>query len=169
MFERYKEKVYSLAWQIVKLPFLAEDVMQDVFVSLWQKRASLIEIDNPPAYLQRITRNRSIDELRKIQTEQNTKNALWEQLQQNQTIANASASRQLEGLINKAIEQLPPKRKEVFLMSRTTDMSYQAIADASGLSKNTVKTHLQLAMKEVREYLVKHHYFYFFLFFLKKF
>lgn len=154
---------------MVKLPLLAEDVVQDVFISLWQKRSSLSEIENPPAYLQRITRNRCIDELRKLQTEQNTKSAVWEQLQQNQTIANASASRELGGLINKAIEQLPPKRKEIFLLSRNTDMSYQAIADVSGLSKNTVKSHLQLAIKEVREYLIKHNYFYVFIFLLKKF
>ena len=158
LFHLYKEKAYAVARQVLKEPYLAEELVQELFIAIWQKRNNLLEVSDPDAYLFRMVRNLSIDLLRKHSREQQHRNQLWERIKDQQVLEQQLQSKELSALIQQAIDALPEKRRELFLLSRHTDLTLEAIARQSGISKNTVKTHLLLAVKDIRTFLQKHRY-----------
>ncbi len=142
-----------MALQILKDPTLAEEVVQDVFTGIWKNREQLEAIAMPPAYLFTITRNRSLDMLRKIANDDKLRELVWKQMEEDRLITNDMDISELEKLIQQAIRQLPEKRRQIFLLSREAGLSYDRIGAEMGISKNTVKTQLQLAVKDIKAYL----------------
>lgn len=136
----------------------AEDILQDVFLAVWEKRESLLFIRSIEQYLFRMTKNRFLDLLRKEQSrlrlidryqetgELNTAASPYEQVLYAEYSAHAA----------KAISQLSEKLRIVFLLSTQHDLSVGEIANALNLPKETVKKRLYLAGNFIRSYLKKH-------------
>ncbi|HEU4553879.1 MAG TPA: sigma-70 family RNA polymerase sigma factor [Chitinophaga sp.] len=136
----------------------AEDILQDVFLAVWEKRESLLFIRSIEQYLFRMTKNRFLDLLRKEQSrlrlidryqetgELNTAASPYEQVLYAEYSAQAA----------KAISQLSEKLRIVFLLSTQHDLSVGEIANALNLPKETVKKRLYLAGNFIRSYLKKH-------------
>ncbi|BAV06275.1 RNA polymerase sigma-70 factor, ECF subfamily [Filimonas lacunae] len=158
LFHLYKQRVYQVALQMVKLAQPAEEVVQEVFISLWHHRQELGGIQSVTAYLFRITRNKAIDQLRKQTADARMKQAMWLEISEKEMVFPEPPAAELQQLINEVIDTLPPKRKEIFLLSRNHDLTYKEIADKTNTSINTVKTHLLLAVREIKAYLGRHNY-----------
>lgn len=83
IFRTYEYRLYTLALRLTKSDLFARDIIQDVFVKLWEHRDSMHAIDNMEAWLYRITENRVIDFLRKAAADKRLKERVWNNLPKN--------------------------------------------------------------------------------------
>jgi RNA polymerase sigma-70 factor (family 1) len=156
IFRQHEHKLYTLALKITKSDQLAKDIIQDVFLKLWDQRNLISSIINIEAWLYRVTENKIIDFLRKASADNRLKEKIWDQLQQ---IVNESeqylAAKEYNQIILKAIDQLPPQRKLIYQLNKENGMNYREIADELHLSKHTVKNQLSTAVQSVRNFLAR--------------
>jgi RNA polymerase sigma-70 factor (ECF subfamily) len=156
LFRKHEQKLYILALKLTKSDQSAKDIIQEVFLKLWDQRNQLSSILNIEAWLYRVTENKIIDFLRKASADVRLKEKIWNQLQQ---IVNESeqylAVREYTQIIQKAIDQLPPQRKLIYQLNKEIGMNYREIANELRLSKHTVKNQLSTAIQSVRKFLVK--------------
>jgi RNA polymerase sigma-70 factor (family 1) len=156
IFRQHEHKLYTLALKLTKSDQLAKDIIQDVFLKLWDQRNLISSIINIEAWLYRVTENKIIDFLRKASADNRLKEKIWDQLQQ---IVNESeqylAAKEYNQIILKAIDQLPPQRKLIYQLNKENGMNYREIADELHLSKHTVKNQLSTAVQSVRNFLAR--------------
>lgn len=136
----------------------AEDISQDIFVSLWQNREKLTEIENLNAYLYRIAKNtvfRHIERFLLFRDYQQLQanNASFSSTE-NDSIEEELYAKELEYLIAVAVEKMPPQRKLIYRMSRIEGISNDEIAKRLSISKRTVENHLTLALADIRKLIV---------------
>lgn len=150
--DKYSAKIYAHVLNYIKNAPLSEEITQDIFLQIWKHRAELPGISNFPGYLHVITRNRTISELRKkldIFSEAGADDAEEDLLNPVLQLE----YRQLSDVLMRGIELLPPRRKQVFKMSRFEGMSYEGIAGELGITKGTVNEHMVEALVFLRSYL----------------
>jgi RNA polymerase sigma-70 factor, ECF subfamily len=167
LFNNYYTELCRKAYCIVNDQDIAEDIVQDVFFKLWEKK-SKIQIDTSlSAYLKRMVFNESISFLRK------NKEFLEfsDDINQNQISDNPDynlTQQELHAIISEAIEKLPPKCKTIFLLSRIEKLSYKEIADHLNLSVKTIENQMGKALKILRHSL-KNYYLLFLVYFSDNF
>ena len=153
---RLKEKLYRISLQVVKDEELAEDVVQEVFIKVWDKRIELASIENIDAYCFRMVRNLSIDKTRlkhykttdlagayKLENELPTPDKHLE-------ISNTM------DLVKKWIEDLPASQKTVLQLRDFEGLSYQEISDMLEMPLNQVKVYLFRARQYLRSNMDKY-------------
>lgn len=132
-----------------------EEVVQDVFVTLWEKYEGK-EITHIKTFLYNSARNRMLNYLR----DKENRSVLLEkwaciELEKNEAVD--CVDRQLfYQLLQAAIESLPEKCKEIFILSREEQLSYKEIAQIKEISVKTVENQMGIALKKIREYLTSH-------------
>jgi len=143
-----------VAYRILKDKDRAEDVVQELFTRLWEKREDRLISVPPKAYLTRATVNAALDYLEKHQKEinhdQEDLSALH--LSVNQTEEQLAEKETARHIAN-ALEKLPPACRTVFVLSREEEMSYKEIAAALEISVKTVENQLGKALRILREEL----------------
>ena len=155
-FNLYKKRVFGIALKMLKSETEAEEIVQDVFLSIWQSSARLGEISDPEAYLFTITYNAVYTKLKKIAQNQRLLHSVLQHLAQKQnTTEETIAAHESERLINEAIQQLPAQQRTVYELNKLAGLSYHEIAEHLHLSQNTVRNHLSAATKTVRMILRK--------------
>ena len=125
----------------------AEDLSQDIFMSLWQNRGNLKQIDNLDAYLFRIARNAVF---RYIERSLLFKNYQSRQLSDDNSDLYEI---ELELIIAIAVERMPSQRRKIYQMSREQGISNENIARELNISKRTVENHLTQALADIRKIL----------------
>jgi RNA polymerase sigma-70 factor (ECF subfamily) len=131
----------------------SEDIVQEIFIRIWQDRRDLIMTDTIRWYLFTAVRNNSISHLRK---EKNSILVEWkEQEAWEEPVLPKEAGSYLdyEGLLQIAIDRLPPKCREIFVLSRLSNMTYKQIAASLNISIKTVENQLGKALKIMRLFL----------------
>lgn len=144
----------------------AENIVQDIFMYLWEHRDMLESLTNPNAFLFTLTKNRCIDFYRhKVRTE--SKKESLDALSERELKLKMEALQQfdenmftvddIDALLNKAIAHLPEKCRQVFILSRMEGMKYEEIATQLNISVNTVQNHIVTALRklkvELKDYL----------------
>lgn len=129
---------------------MAEEVVQDVFLKIWQNHENLAEITNLENYLFIISRNHIFDMIKKIARETN----LVSDINYKNTVSDDTDSAikddQYNIILNQIIEQLPPQRQKIYKMAKWDGLSHQKIGENLGISTETVKKHMAQALKFVR-------------------
>lgn len=154
IYNRYAEKLAGFA--AAKLYNLddAQDVIHDLFVGLWQERKSLIIHHTLEGYLFTKVRSRIIDKIRKnITREEYAKALAGLNASLEPEVDQRIAVRELEKTIEQALEGLSPRVKEIYRLSRESNLSIREIADRLQLSEQTVKNQLTVALKHLRQSL----------------
>jgi len=154
LYNQYHQPLYHYVLRFVKSPAIAEDVLQDVFLKIWEIRSRIDPELSFKAYLYRICRNSVLKLLKKIAVDENLRVQVMQQFAQ--SIADADLKllwQQYEELLHAAINRLPPQRQKVFKLCREEGKTYEQVAAELGISRNTVKEHMVLAMKAIREHL----------------
>lgn len=129
-----------------------EDVVQDVFVSLWENKEYL-EIRYLKTYLYNAARNRMLNYLR------NTENRvvlLTEWMKEKETTETSPDCYDLEEfsvVLKKAVDQLPERCREIFILNKEHKLTYQQIADQYHISVKTVESQISIALKRIRKYV----------------
>lgn len=152
IYQKYHAKIYHFAKSYLKLNDEAADIVQEVFVKLWDSRASLKRDTDLDALVFTITRNAVISVFRKKSSEKKYMEYLRSMAidSDNQTIE-ALDYCSLEGHLNSLINQLPEKRKQVFLLSRQQGLKNTEIAKQLNISEKTVEDHMTKALVFLRK------------------
>lgn len=153
IFEEYYSPLYNYAASILNDRELAEDVVQQLFIQLWEKQA-LEHVEHPQAYLLRSTKFKCIDYLRSNQI----KPLSVELVPESELIQHEFHDEDIIPMLHFFAASLPPKTREVFLLSRVEGYSNQEIADQLEVSIKTVENQMTRALKKLREILKEHKY-----------
>ena len=161
LFRALYEPLTQYAYTLVLDHAVAEDIVQDVFVRIWEKHAAVIQSPQARPYLYRAVRNACFNHLgskKKIPLQRLSDVDVAEENGLTWTIAEEPGEEDIPNyreLLKKGIEQLPEKCREVFLLSRTGKLSNQEIADQLGISIKTVNNQTWKAMKLLRSFVHK--------------
>lgn len=149
-FERYYKEHYKafffLAFKYVKSAEQAQEIVNDIFVKLWQDGHDLIIEVSLKSYICRAIINRSINVLNKNKKDLQNQKELSYRTEKSYEMRQMEES-ELEIRLYRAINQLPEQCKKVFYMSRFKELKQQEIADQLGISIKTVKNHITHALK----------------------
>jgi RNA polymerase sigma-19 factor, ECF subfamily len=162
IYQQYWDLLYGMAWNRLKDGLMAEDVVHDVFASLWRNRQKQ-QIQCLKSYLATAVKYIILKELRKAALLQGYRN---KQTDQPLMPANDAAldARRILDMLQKEVATLPEKCRLVFRFSREEGMSVKQIADEMDISPKTVQNQLNKALKHLRVALKKHALFLFMIF-----
>lgn len=156
----YYPKLVRFAKEFVMQAEEAENITQDVFADLWEKRDSIDCIENMNAYLFRLVKNRCLDYLKHKIFEQKyvenaqisfeTERSLKLQSLDRFDVSDISEGNDMEILIRAAIDSLPKRCRDIFLLSRMEGLKYKEISERLGISVNTVECQMSIALKKLR-------------------
>lgn len=151
----YAPLLYTQAFGLLKNEQVAEEVVQDVFIQIWQTREALPGIRNMSSYLFTLSKGISIDALRKMIRERENL-VHWQRTQTVEQDVGDNSSNPLQ-LVDQALQTLSPQQQKVWIMSRRLKMKYEAIAQQLGISKDAVNKYLQTANRKLVAWLQEHH------------
>ena len=139
---------------MVKLPEIAEELLQDLFLKVWEKRESIDETQSFQGYLYRIAEHMVIDHFRKSTREAR----LARELALNSTELHNPTEDLINGKefqqrISSVLESLPEMQRKVFTMCRMEGKTHDQISEQLGISKATINTHMTRAGKTIKEQL----------------
>lgn len=157
IYEYYQGKIFLFALRLTKSKSEAEEVVQEVFVRLWEKREKIKIEKIFNAYIFTITKNLILDRLKKAAYDKTIQQKIYQHIQSLQnTTVDLLIEKELTRLHQQAVDQLSPQKKIVFMLSREEELSYEEIAEKLGISKNTVRNQMSDSLKSIREYLAGH-------------
>lgn len=157
LYASYKNRLIYFAMRFLKSREYAEDVFQDAFTVIWQGRRFINPDTSFSSYLYTIVRNRVLNQLRDLDNQDKLKEQILAQaVDYTEDTKHRIMADDLRHLIACAMQQLTVRQREVFRMSREEQMSHQEIADALGISINTVQEHISTSLHVLRVYLEKH-------------
>lgn len=170
IFNQYFNSLVNFAASYVKRREDANDIVQTVFLSLWERRTKLNPDTNISAYLFTITRNNCLNFLNHLKAQSNylsVQEQNWHEIQLNIYALEAFNASEfdyetLEDKLRKAIETLPEQCSTVFMLSRFKGLKYTEIADRLNISVKTVEKKMSIALSHLRSEL-KNFYFIIFL------
>ena len=140
-------------FKYLKVHELAEDMVQSSFLKIWEKRVTLHRVERFDHYLFRIARNEMTDHFRKNITREKHQQRMRELFEEEAgNPEELLISKQNRKRIADVIRDLTPQQQTAYRLSRDEGLSYQQIAEEMGLSVNTVKVHISLALKALRTF-----------------
>ncbi len=154
IYEMYHAKIFRFSVSYLKNEDDAYDVVQDVFIKLWEHRLSLKKDTNFDAFLFTVAKNTVLSLFRKRTTEQRYRSDLSSSSGETEVnkIENDLDFEFLKKRYNQLIEKLPPKRKEIFILSREKGLTNKEIASTKGISEKTVEDHLAKSLSFFKQH-----------------
>ncbi len=164
LFHRYYGFLCQFAEKYTRDSDASEEIVQDFFVSLWEKKDEIKIDTSVKNYFFRAVKNRCLNYLQHQKTKSKyTQKVLLEE-EKKHSDDDVFVEIELSKKIEESINSLPEKRREIFKLSRQEGLKYTEIAKKLNISIKTVETHMSLAIKSLREKLKKY-YTVFLLFF----
>ncbi len=158
LFDTYYQSLVTYAFRYLRDLDASRNVVQDVFVMLYDKREEINIHTSLKAHLYQSVRNRALNAIKRDKMQREHHNRMWEDQDEHLENEDYGALRELEGRIVVVVEKLPEQCKKIFRMSRQEGISNAEIAGQLSISKRTVETQISKALKKIREDLVKHGY-----------
>ncbi len=152
LFNIYYTWLHTVAISIVRKKEDAEEIVEDVFLKLWEIRDGFSRIKNLETFLYTATKNKSYDYYKK-----NSKVHLvefekeWKDKEQVISPEEAYLYAELLVVLQAAVDRLPPKCREVYILIKEKGYSYQKTADVLGISIKTVENHMRAGIQKLRE------------------
>ena len=152
LFHAYHQRLGAYVYRLTESQTAAQEIVQDVFVKIWMKRSMLIDIQDFSAYLFKAARNHVFNYLRKIARER-TQQALLEASLPAAPVEAGVVEVDYHQRLDEAIDHLPQQQQRVYRLHRQEGLSHAEIATRLQLSVETVKKHMSLALRGIRDYL----------------
>jgi RNA polymerase sigma-70 factor, ECF subfamily len=160
LFRLYYTPLTSYARFILKNPVIAEEMVQEVFLKLWENHTAITIGISVKAYLYRAVHNHCVNFIKNSRVNARLSEEAIREMSYHADLAlqnfseellDKLAATELEVYLNDVIEKLPSQCREIFLLNRQEDLSYSQIAIKLGLSINTVKTQIMRALERLRK------------------
>jgi len=153
IFTKYYSMLCIIAYDYLKDKSLAEEMVQETFLAVWEKRNSIVVTPAIKYFLIKSTQNTCLQYLRKKKTETQSIDAVstdkfisWSD---NYPLGQLF-EKEIAGIIEQTVHSFPPQIKKVFILSRYREMTYSQIANLLNVSQNTVKTQIKIALSRLR-------------------
>lgn len=154
LFDLYYQNLGTYIYKVTESRELTEEIVQDVFIKIWEKRQILGDIDNFSAFLFVLSKNKTLDYLRKIAKERTRKLSLLKEMdEESYVIDDLSPIDEYSLIIEQTVAKLPQQQQKVYHLSRHEKLKYEEIAQRMGISKETVKKHMQLALTFLKQHV----------------
>lgn len=156
LFYRYHEKLYYFAMRYFNSKEDAEGIVQEIFLKVWTNRENLDERKSFNAFLHTMAKNAIFNINRKYKYETVYQNYARQMLSHVHTKSlDDVIYADLLKHLNEILDELPPKRRKIYELSRIEGLSYKEIAEKMNISEKTVETHIRLSLKTIKEALSK--------------
>lgn len=153
LYNNYRNKIYSIAFELTESAAMAEEIVQDVFLKIWVKRTTLDEVTHFRAYLFTLTRNYVFTALKRIARKETVEvNAIQGEPLYYHDTENRVLNNEYTRILQAAIDRLPEQQRQVYNLIKNEGLKREEAAAALRLSPETVKTHLAQAMRSIRTY-----------------
>ena len=150
LFNKWQQGLVYFANQYLKNEDESIEIVNDSFMAIWERRESLKLDDSVKAYLYTTVRNKCLNTIKRVNPEQYSHDVSTISLGSAITVQHDMEAEETAEKLNKAIEKLPPRCKEVFLLSRKEGLSYKQIAQALDLTVKTVENQIGIALKQLK-------------------
>jgi len=155
LFKRYYSELCGFANNYLQDIEAAEEIVQAFFVKYWEKRAQYSEVQFKKAYFYTSIKNACLNQLKHIEVREEYKIHNQREMEaEKYSVADELDATELSEKIRQSIENLPEKRREIFIMSRYDGLRYKEIADKLKISLKTVENQMGSALKHLRLDLV---------------
>lgn len=157
LYDTYQKDIYAYSLSLLKSEAKAKDNLQDVFLKVWLNKEKLDPELSFKSFVFTITRNLAFNTLSKSASTRKLREAVFYKSQK----MSSPADRQLmeahyQELKQQAVDELSPRCKRVFEMSRNRGMTHQEISEELGVSRQTVKNQITSALSKIKEFLLLH-------------
>lgn len=147
----YQKRLFSFFLKYIKIPEIAEDLTQDVFLKLWKMEEKIEEIEQLDAYILAIARNLVRDHFKRMARDQQYLESVAVNLKPKENSPQREFQiKELKKNLQLILDELPERQKEVYLSKYEEGLSMKEIAEKLGISPFTVKNHLAQALKFIR-------------------
>lgn len=151
LYLHYEEVVFRLVIKYVKSVELAQDVSQEVFIKVWEKRDKLSAVQYFQAYLLQVARHESINMLRAAGRSDIARGEIARHFQDNPGFFDdETLQKEYRSFIRRTLDSLPPRSREIFLLCREQGKTYEEVAATLGISRNNVRNHMVASLKKFR-------------------
>ncbi|HMR20182.1 MAG TPA: RNA polymerase sigma-70 factor [Sphingobacterium sp.] len=152
LFDIYYQNLGAYVYKITESREVTEEIVQDVFVKIWENREVLGNIECFKAYLFILSKNKTLDYLRLAAKARTRQLSILRNVQEDSyVIDDLSPIEELRLIVEETVSQLPPQQQRVYRLSRQEKLKYEEIAVQMGISKETVKKHMKLALAFLKE------------------
>lgn len=152
LYQRYTPVLYPFVKSLCNEDALCEDIIQEIFIKLWDNRSNAVNIKQVKPYLFKAAKNRFLNEIRKQQNERKVINGRHYNGIDPETPEQQLTFKEGMRLGNEALSRLSPKRRTIVEMSTREDLSLDEIAARVGSSKNVVKKLLYQGLAMMKKY-----------------
>lgn len=157
IYEVYSDPLNQFVLKYVKSKELSNDIIQEVFIRIWEHRDELPAIESFKAYLFTIARNLTLNFLKRASKENTVKAEIARNYKSVFCITeDRLLSDQYKQFIEEVLQSLPPQTRTVFRLCREEEKSYDEVAACLGISRNAVKKHIVRSHKFFKEQLLDH-------------
>lgn len=151
VFLPYHQKLYRIAYRIVKEESSAEDIIQEAYIKLWNKRNELDEIDNKEAFAIIIVRNQCLDHLRKFKSNRQNDYDYGYDIPEKESLFVQIEQRNETDIVKQLIDRLPEQQRHIMILRHWDNYSDEEIEKITGLTAVNIRVILSRARKTIRE------------------
>jgi RNA polymerase sigma-70 factor (family 1) len=156
VFGHYKAPFHATAFKMTRSADIAEEIVQEVFVTLWIKRKLVADAEKPEGYLFSILHNSIYAHFRKLAQERRLESKLEQQREDSyNNIETILIDKEDRTILENVINQLSPQQRLIYKLSKQEGISREEIGTQLKISPNTVRNHLAAAVEHLRTYLKK--------------
>ena len=158
LFNQFYTPLCVYAFRYVRSMQTREDIVQDVFLKLWNDRKSIQITSSIRTYLLVATKNHCLNYLQRKELELSYEQSLLKEFCETSSEDGLYSLSELQSMIDKAIANLPEKYRKIFEMSRFQNLTYREIAEQEGISVKTVEAYMSKSLAilrtELKEYFI---------------
>lgn len=152
IFSHYYSRIFNLAYHFLHSREEAQEIVQIVFIAIWENRVQIDEQKSFSAYIQSIARHTIYNQLKKAVYRQRFVDFTLNQAEAEEAATeDAYQFKELQEMLENAISELPPRRREIFWLSRTKGLSYKEIALKLSITESTVNTQISKSIEFLRK------------------
>jgi RNA polymerase sigma-70 factor (ECF subfamily) len=153
IYKLHSPRLFGRLLKLVKSEQQAEEILQEVFLKIWEHRNSIDPEKSFRSFLFRIAENKVYDFFRKVARDKNLESQLVALATANHTIIESfkSGEENLK-ILQKAVNGLPPQRQQVFRLCKLEGKTYKEVSELLGISLSTISDHVVKGTKSIRDY-----------------
>jgi RNA polymerase sigma-70 factor, ECF subfamily len=155
LYYNYHKRLFNFSLKILRNTQEAEDLVQEVFVAIWETRGELDENKSFTSFIFMIAKNKALNKIKKKLSHQVYVDYIQKETQYRNDLRKDIESHELIKFIEKTIHELPGKTKKIFLLSRNEGLTYREIAQKLNISDNIVDHEIRKSLQYIKNKIKK--------------